>query len=148
MASCEMCGSEGKLFNVLIEGVELTVCKKCSSFGKLIKRPVKRNQKGKNKPTKKPEREIIQVIKEDFGILIREKRERMGLKQKEFAKYLTEKESLVHKIESGSYIPSLELARKLERQLGLQLVETKEIESKKLKAESGKFTIGDILKIK
>ena len=45
-------------------------------------------------------------MRADFPGLIRDKREKLGLKQEEFAKYLAVKESVIHKIESGSYVPS------------------------------------------
>jgi putative transcription factor len=147
MTACEMCGTETKTVFALIEGVELKVCSNCASFGKIIKKPVI-----KKKPSpqnfKRAEREIIQVIREDFSRLIRNKREKLGLKQKEFAKFLAEKESIIHQIESGNYTPSLELARKIERQLGINLVESKQIEPQNLKAKKETYTIGDILKIK
>ncbi len=143
MPACEMCGAEKKLVTALIEGVELRVCKQCSSFGQVVKKPVIKKTIVKKK---KPEREVIQVIREDYPKIIREKREKLGLKQKEFAKFLTEKESLIHKIESGNYTPPLDLARKLERQLDISLVETKEIEPQNLKTKTQKFTIGDMIK--
>lgn len=146
MPACEMCGVEKKLLTTLIEGVELKVCKKCSSFGIIVKKPViKKKQIIKEK---KPEREIIQVIREDYPKIIREKRERLGLKQKEFAKFLAERESLIHKMEAGTYTPSLDMARKMERQLGIYLVERKEIEPQKLQTKTEKFTIGDMINIK
>ncbi|MBN2368719.1 TIGR00270 family protein [Candidatus Woesearchaeota archaeon] len=147
MANCEMCGSEGPVLLSLIEGVELNVCKNCSAFGKIIRR---RKAVSKKETISKPqkEREIIQVITEDYSFLIRNKREKLGLKQKEFAKFLAEKESLIHKMESGSYIPSLDLARKIERQLGITLVEQKEVQPQSLKTKSSAFTIGDVIKVK
>ena len=102
MPACEMCGKEGKTILCKIEGVELNVCRNCSAFGTRVKRRIIL----KNKPVKKKlEREIIQVVRDDFHNIIREKRERLGLKQKEFAKFLAAKESLIHKMESGSYRP-------------------------------------------
>ena len=146
MGNCEMCGSESSLFHSLVEGVELKVCKNCASFGKKINKPIKTAIK--KIFSKKPEREIIQSIVEDFPKLIRQKREKMGLKQKEFARFLAERESIIHKMESGSYTPSIELARKLEKQLGLSLIEQNEIKPQKIKASKEKFTIGDMIKIK
>ncbi len=155
MASCEMCGKDEELVPALIEDVELMVCQRCTPFGKVIKRLVpaqkEREKKKKEKGNVKPlpeERELIQTIREDFPDIIRSKRERMGLKQEEFAKYLSEKESVIHKIESGSYTPSLELARKIEKQLGVSLVEEKEIAPEHVKAKKEIFTIGDVLKVK
>ena len=146
MPACEMCGVEKKLLSVLIEGVELKVCKKCSSVGQVVKKPVLKKKLVVME--KKPEREIIQVIREDYPKIIREKRERLGLKQKEFAKFLAERESLIHKIESGSYTPSLDMARKMERQLSIKLVEHKQIEPQKLQTKTEKLTIGDMINVK
>ena len=41
MTNCEMCGAEERTYPTLIEGVELRVCKRCSSFGKAVKRPAR-----------------------------------------------------------------------------------------------------------
>ena len=148
MGNCETCGSEGNLVLSLIEGVELKVCKQCSSFGQKVKKPDAKRIMQKIMPTKKQDTEIIQIITQEYPRLIRKKREKMGLKQKEFAKFLAERESLIHKMESGTYTPSIELARKLERQLGISLVEQKEVKTQKLEKKASKFTIGDIIKIK
>ena len=148
MTSCEMCGKDEKLFPALIEGVELNVCQNCASFGKILKKPLILRKK--EIPVQKPVQliEKIQMIREDYSSIIRNKREKMGLKQEEFAKFLSEKESIIHKIESGSYIPSLEMARKIEKQLGVILIEEKEVEPQHLKEKKEIYTIGDILKIK
>jgi putative transcription factor len=147
MSVCEMCGTEGKIVTALVEGVELNVCQKCSAFGKIVHKP-KAVLKKTEKKAKMPEREIIQVIREDFSKLIRQKREKLGLKQKEFSKFLSEKESTIHKIESGTYTPSLALARKIEKQLGLSLIEEKEVVPQNLKEKKESYTIGDALKLK
>lgn len=147
MPACEMCGKDEKLFIVEIEGTQLNVCSQCSSYGKVLKNaaPV---QKKKIVVAKRPEKEVIQVIREDFSQLIRAKREELGLKQIELAKKLSERESVIHKIESGSYTPSLALARKLEKHLGLSLIEQREIERQNLKSTSLNLTIGDMIKLK
>jgi uncharacterized protein (TIGR00270 family) len=151
--NCEMCGTESNLINSLVEGVELKVCKNCSAFGKSIKRPIRRlppSSSPSSRPIfqKKPDKEIVQVIIDDFSKIIKDKREKMGLKQKELAKYLAERESLIHKMESGSITPSIDLARKLERQLSIKLIEEQEVKSQNLKINSAKLTIGDMIKQK
>ncbi len=148
MATCEMCGVDSKLCLARIEGVELNVCKDCSSYGQIIKRPKKIVKKKKSTKRKESRTEKIQVITKDYSKIIRGKREKLGLKQKEFAKFIAERESIIHKIESGSYKPSLELARKMEKQLNISLVEEKEIKPQKLKSKKTEFTIGDIIKSK
>jgi putative transcription factor len=142
-----MCGTDTKTFPALIEGVELNVCQNCSSFGQLIKKqqPLREQRVEKNI---RPQREIIQAIREDYSNIIRDKREKLGLKQQEFAKFLSEKESLIHKIESGTYVPSIELARKIERQLGIPLVEEKEVTPQHITSKKETFTIGDVVKVR
>ncbi|MEM2138767.1 MAG: multiprotein bridging factor aMBF1 [Candidatus Woesearchaeota archaeon] len=150
MVSCEMCGKDDVLVTAIVEGVELNVCNSCAAFGKIIKKQVKNELKTKQAKIVKPkeERELILVIREDFNTIIKNKREKMGLKQDEFAKYLNEKESIVQKIENGSYVPSIELARKLEKQLNISLVEEKVVEPQNMKAKQETFTIGDAVNLK
>lgn len=151
---CDMCGSEGKLFKALIEGTELNVCSSCSRYGKAV--PQKRDPpvmaKHPNKSfhfKKEPQKEIVELITEDYAGLIKDKREKLGLKQEQLAKKMAERESLVQKVESGHIEPSLALARKFERFLGLKLIEKYE-ESKDSKFESSKadITIGDVINIR
>ncbi|MFH2019882.1 MAG: multiprotein bridging factor aMBF1 [archaeon] len=142
--NCEMCGTESSLTHAMVEGVELRLCKNCLSFGKIVNRP-----RAKLPPRpKQPEKEMIEVIVSDYSNLIREKREKMGLKQMEIAKFLSEKESLIHKMEGGTYVPSIELAKKLEKQLGIKLIEEVESTPQNLKASATSYTIGDMIKIK
>jgi len=144
--ACEMCGSETSLILVEIESVELNVCNKCASFGKKIRRPKKIVQK-KQDVRKVSGPEIIQAVRDDYSKVIRDKREKLGLKQQEFARFLSEKESLIHKIEAGNYTPSLQLARKMERQLSIKLIEQKKIEPQKLERKKATLTIGDMIKL-
>lgn len=149
MANCDMCGKiTEKLFITLVEGTELNVCKKCSNFGKIIKKKKSiKKQKIKQDKITKHEKELIQEVREDYSDIIRKKRERLGLKQKELAVKLAERESLVQKVETGKIIPSLKLSRKLEKFLNIELVVQKEVENTSLKKTPGKLTIGDIIKI-
>ena len=68
-------------------------------------------------------RELIQMVVSDYAQKIRKAREKMGLTQEEFAKKLAEKWSIMQKIESGQFKPSIEMARKLERILNIELIE-------------------------
>ena len=76
--SCDMCGSEGITYLALVEGTELNVCKKCSSFGKIIKKRVPKKVKKIKTPAQ--DNEIIQVVREDYPAIIRGKREKLKLK--------------------------------------------------------------------
>jgi putative transcription factor len=157
---CEMCGAQGDTFKANIEGAELVVCQGCAKYGKIISRvraPVKEKKSERiqarqeiaTKPLEKLRGEIIQVIADDFSDKIKTGREKLGLKQKELALKLAEKESLIQNIESGKFIPSINLARKFERFLKIKLVERHEEEhNNKYKASKVAITIGDMLSIK
>ena len=148
---CDLCGAETEnLFRAIVEGTELNVCKDCAKYGKVIeKKPIKEETKKQLTKTIEPEKEIIQVIVPDFAQRIKKKRESLGLKQKEFAKKISEKESLIHNIETGSFEPSISLAKKLERFLKIKLIEEYEEEHKKgSKTKTEGFTVGDLIKVK
>ena len=149
---CEMCGSEERLFRALIEGTELNVCKNCSGFGKITGKVKEKSEEVKEKKAKKieiPKIEVVEIIVSDFAKRIKSKRELLGLNQKEFAKRINEKESIIHKLETGDFTPSISLARKIEGLVGIKLTEQYEEEHKKIAGEAAKeVTIGDLIKIK
>ena len=154
--NCDLCGKSVEDLNrAIIEGVELEVCKDCSKFGKVVsqvKRPGAKEQHRQfmqRQSIQQPREEKIEILVDNFPELVKKKRESMNLSQKDFAAKLNEKESLVHKIETGSFEPSLELARKLEKVLHIRLVE--EYDEKFEKSKSNKdmeFTLGDFIKVK
>jgi len=150
---CDLCGTKTEnLFRVIVEGTELNVCKDCAKYGKIIEKKSIKVIEEKKEYVKKfvePEKDIIQVIVPDFAQRIKKKREFLKLKQKEFAKKISEKESLIHNIETGSFKPSISLARKLEKSLKIKLVEEYEEEhTKGSRTESDAFTIGDLIQVK
>jgi len=151
---CELCGKEtDKLFVVMIEGSKLNVCKECSSFGRVIKvieeKPVENVVKKTRKKQQVVKQEPEFVMVKNFGSIIRKKREELGLKQEEFAKKLSIKESLLHKIETSDFEPDLDLARKLEKMLKVKLVEeVTPLNFSTQKSKSTELTIADLIKIK
>jgi len=155
---CDLCGTEGELFLAEVEGTRLNVCKRCSDFGKIIRRvkseiEVKKEKEADVKKIKKilfQEPEINETIVVDYAKRIKDAREKLGLKQEDFAKKVNEKESLVHHIETGKFEPSIGLARKLEKFLKIKLVEEYKEEKEPLsaKTKSDDYTIGDVIKIK
>ena len=97
---------------------------------------------------REPEKEIIQKIVDDFAEKIRIKREKLGLKQEDFAKSISEKESVIHKLETGEFHPSLELAEKLEKILKIKLIEEYEEEYQPQTKTDLTTTIGDLVQIR
>ena len=142
---CDLCGVESRLKECLIEGTTMSLCDNCSGFGQVQK--VKKPSLIKQQII---EDEVLEIVVPNFSSLIRKARENAGLKQKELARNLAEKESVIHKIESGQMKPSIILAKKLEKQLGLRLIETyveKHDFSSSFKESTG-LTLGDIIDIK
>ena len=148
--NCDLCGKlEERLQKALIEGVQLDVCTNCGKFGNILG-PAKTDQKQTKKASIEPiKEEKLEMLVEDYSSIIRKKRESLNMTQKEFASKLSEKESTVHKIEAGAFQPSLSLSRKLEKLLGIKIIE--EYSDKTLQTKKGKdegFTLGDFIKIK
>jgi putative transcription factor len=149
-----MCGKDSELFKAVVEGVELTVCEKCASFGKILRRIKIEEKKPKITIQKqhvlKEEKEVIETVVEDYADRIKRKREKLGLKQEELAQKIAEKESIIHKIENSKMVPPIKLARKLQKFLEIKLIEEEEAEDDSItpKGTGGDFTIGDMIKVK
>lgn len=81
--------------------------------------------KGKNQKKKKDYLligEDLDLI-ENYGEIIRKARMKMGISQEELAKQISEKLTIIKKIEQGTFKPSIELARKLEKFLKIKIIE-------------------------
>lgn len=152
MAFCEMCGKEALLSRTKVEDTELLVCDSCSSFGEVTQRHVEelKEELLKQKPKKFVENEVIEIIVGGYNKKIKDSRTWMGLTQKEFAQKLSEKESVLNKIESGHMMPTLDLAKKIEKLCNIKLIEEyKENEERvKINFKDQALTIGDLLKSK
>ncbi|MCS7097132.1 MAG: multiprotein bridging factor aMBF1 [Candidatus Methanomethylicia archaeon] len=158
--SCEICGSplrdKGK--KVVILGAVLSVCEKCSKHGYEIC-PQNRNRTLKTK-TKK---DLFNKLPKDFGKniedyevvndyaeKIRSAREKIGWTVDILAGQLNEKVSVIKKIESGKMIPSIDLAKRLEKILNIKLLEPsiKTFERSLSYVEKINVTLGDIAEVK
>ncbi|MEM2910336.1 MAG: multiprotein-bridging factor 1 family protein [Nitrososphaerota archaeon] len=87
---------------------------------------------------------------EGFHVRIKNARERMGLSQEELAAQLNEKVTLIKKIEQGEVKPPIELARKIEKFLKIQIVEetTEDYSYEPFlsKPRPSGYTLGDAMK--
>ncbi len=146
--NCDLCGKEAELVRAQIEGSELTVCLKCARHGKTVGKviPPRAQQKAEVRPQSQMP---LHAISHDFARLIKHAREKLNLKQEELAKAISEKESLIHKLETGSVVPSPALAKKLESFLKIKLIEEYHEESDSMqKSKSAELTMGDFIKAK
>src|SRR3989344_9233412 len=149
---CELCGKGDGIYHSIIEGSSVVVCKSCKNFGKIVGdfSPVGTVVKEKSVFKKSSANIPSEEICPDFAAKIRTAREKLGKNHQEFAKFINEKISIIHKLETGQIELSLDLARKLERLLKIKLVEIVEPEILELPKEkkSESFTIGDFIKLK
>ena len=149
--NCDLCGKTTEsLGNAIIEGVQLDVCNECAKFGKIIEQPKRFSAKEQAKQFQRQvqKEEKTELLVENYSDIIKRKRELMGLTQKEFAKKINEKEATIHNLEVGALAPSLSLAKKLEKALGVKLigVHFEKDETFKRKKEESSFTLGDFIK--
>ncbi len=142
---CELCGAEGAMRVAVVDGVKMVVCDRCVKAGREVREEVV-EEKGNVVSRRAPEPEKTVVA--DCHAKVKEARQRMELEQKELAKSLNEKQSTISKIEKGTMTPTLSLARKLEKKLGVTLVEETEPVEVESEGEESGLTLGDILKVK
>lgn len=153
---CDLCGKSGKMYKAEIEGSRMVVCESCAKYGKVLHeiKPQEAQKKKESSTAREVSKapETIQMIVKDYSLKIKNAREKKGIKQEDFAKIINEKESLLHQLESGKMEPSIVLAEKLQKALGIKLIEeiTLEPDEKKdgLKPHSGPMTLGDLINIK
>ena len=149
MAECELCGKTADLTPALVEDAKFLVCPSCLQHGtKLIEdvMPVYTQQK----PQQKKQEDSWSLFEKDFNLIIKSAREKLNLTQEDLAKKINEKVSIIHKLESGHFPPSFNLARKLENFLKINLLQDvkEELKEKKINFKSSELTIGDLIKIK
>ncbi len=149
MPACEMCGYVCNTWPHKIEGAELNVCPKCGRFGeKLRKLPPKINVKAHKYKTNETDERVVT----NYDQIVRQSREKLNLKQEDFAKKINEKLSVVQNIETKKFKPSIKLAKKLEKILKIKLIQEDEqkVDISKFKSQnkSDTLTLGDLIKTK
>lgn len=167
MVTCEICGREcHSTREISLEGALLHACNRCAELGK----PVPRSKPPSSRPSSIPRtrsasvprssttgryppvrsrsqrRELVPV--EDFTKQIRKAREQRGMAQKEVARQLHERASVIAKIESGKMAPTISLVRKLERLFKLTLLEEAESVDLSPGSSQSSATLGDVVQIK
>lgn len=104
-------------------------------------------QQGSNYDTQTKEYDTVALVK-GYGELLRHAREKKGLTIQEVAEKMFEKESFLHKIESGKAVPDDKLTKKLENFFGVSLSEKYKV-TKTAEASGAKaVTLADMLEEK
>ena len=123
VTECEICGrSTDDLFEIKVEGALMLVCEKCSR-GKSVIHKFERETKQSIPSYAAPSRgsEGEEEIVENYGEIIRNAREALGLPLRVLAEKINETESSLARIERQKSPPSEKVTRKLEKELGIRL---------------------------
>jgi putative transcription factor len=163
-----MCGEtiRGAPKLVRVEGAELSVCSKCERFGTEVQQvrrtDLRAPQKGPatraapgpagGAPQVRYKRDMFDFIEgdivDDYAARIRHAREEKGLSQKDLAMQMKEKEHLIRKIENSELIPEEDVRKKLEKTLGIRLIDAPVTEEEKKVQSRLAPTLGDLTVIR
>lgn len=122
--TCEICGEREAAAIVLIEGAKMAACRGCARGGKLIYRLEETEGRSNEVAVKEYRAPIEQEeIVDDYAKRIRGAIEKEKLPLAVIAERINERESYLNSIENGKMVPTIAIARKLEKELGIKLVE-------------------------
>ncbi len=132
---CDICGKKDASFIIQVEGARMAACKGCAYHGKILL-ALEEEGEEKGSGAKGAHREIRahaprapraeEDLVEGYGMRIKTARERKGLKIEDFARQISQKANYLDMIEREGTRPSIELAKKIEKALGIRLVEKEE----------------------
>lgn len=127
---CDICGKKDASFIIKVEGAKMAACKGCAYHGKILfaledEPEVKGAHRGAGAYAERKPRAEEDLV-EGYGMRIRTAREKKGLKLEDFAKQISQKANYLDMIEREGTRPPIELARKMEKALGVKLVEMEE----------------------
>jgi len=162
---CEVCGRKviGPPYKAMIEGAKMLVCGECSKLGSVyweakteprMKKISKRLPQPVLAPRKQPSitvEESVELV-DDFGAKVRQAREKLDISHEDLGKKISEKVSVLRKIESGKMTPDHLLTEKLQHALKIKLlvpVSEPKVPSKALASSRPSApTLGDIAQVK
>ncbi len=161
---CEVCGRRiiGPPYRAVIEGAKMLVCGSCAKLGAItweakteprLKKVTKRLPAPMLPPRKQPPISAAEEIElvDNYGAKVRQAREKMGLTHEKLGKKISEKVSVLRKIESGKMTPDNLLAEKLQHALRIKIlvpVTELKVPSQALASRRTPPTLGDIAQVK
>ncbi len=161
---CELCGATvaGPGKKVRIEGAELQVCMACARYGTEVQQT--RTGPKRYAPTSSASRpgappirhrrdlfdQLVGELVDDYGERIRAARTEKGMSTKDLALATKEKELLIKKIEKGELVPEDEVRTRIEKALGIRLLDVQEESIARERKEQQRLstTLGDVLSFK
>jgi putative transcription factor len=161
---CELCGATvaGPGKKVRIEGADLQVCMACARYGTEVQQARTGPQRyGPAAPGARPGAppvrhrrdlfdQLVGELVDDYGERIRAARTAKGMTTKDLALATREKELLIKKIEKGELVPEDEVRIRIEKALGIRLLDVPEESIAQQRKEQQRIstTLGDVLSFK
>ncbi len=148
---CDICGRQPVRAQIMLEGAKMLACGNCMRSGKVMLRFDEEATSASVGPVifhqSAPSFDKGEDIVEGAGTIIRNAREKLRLPLTVVAEKLNEKESYIHAVEAGRVQPSLELAKKFEKEFQIKLIEVTggEVTSTMTTKRFGALTLGDLL---
>jgi len=154
---CELCGRTCDCKAATVDGVLMMLCPDCVIHGEIVQAPKapSKYQKPildriKKPPVKDIYKDMNKELVSNWNNLIKKAREKKGITREELGFKIGERTVTIQKIENGDLRPSDKMIEKLEKELGIKLVETvSETSTSPVGTRSGsRLTLGDFIKSK
>jgi len=159
---CEMCGKEVPATKpVFIDKTKLNLCGACAKFGDEQREAKGAAQKGpsaqaienrlQNRERRMQTRDIYSQkdarhLRDDYGDAIKAARLDKGMSQEDFAASIGIKKGMLSKIEANNMIPEDKLVSRIEKALGISLMENVTYSGGTSGSSGGKMTLQDFIK--
>ena len=152
---CELCGKDDFRCNpAIVDSVRMMLCPSCMRHGQGVKEtaPVDGQKSILRRIKRSREKDVyVEMDKDlvsDWNGLIKKARKRKGLSREELGFNIGERKVTIAKIENGNLRPSDEVISKLEKELGITLIEEiKKNSNVKSDSRIGSgLTLGDFLR--
>ena len=152
---CELCGTNHFRCNLaIVDGVRMMLCPSCMRHGQGIKdaSPIDTQRSVLKKIKKSREKDVYVEMNKNlvsgWNDLIKKARKRKGLSREELGFNIGERKVTIAKIENGNLRPSDDVINKLEKELGITLIEEINKVSKVHSSSriSNGLTIGDFFR--
>jgi len=118
---CDICGKTPVRAQIMVEGAKMLACGACMRSGKVLFRFD--SESSAPHPPAPSSVETSEEIVDGCGKIIRAAREKMKLPLSVIAERIKERENFLNAIENERLAPTIEVAKKLEKELGIKLVE-------------------------
>ena len=144
MEECEICGKPAATIYIIeIEGAQMSVCNSCAKGKKVLQVQEERKKNEVEKKNSTVSEDSTEELYDNYGEMIRKKREELGLPLKVLAERINEKESTMKRVEEQKTLLPPELMKRIEKELGIKLTHKVERVRSHGTGKGSEITIGE-----